>query len=140
MAENTENKGKCLCGAVQITALSMNTQVGTCHCSMCRRWGGGPLMTVDCGTDVKFTGEEHVTIYESSEWAQRGFCSECGTHLFYLLKDDGRYFVPVGLFDSEDQFQFDHQIFIDKKPSFYSFANVTNNMTEEEVFAKYAPK
>ena len=87
-------------------------------------------MTVDCGTDVKFTGEEHVTIYESSEWAQRGFCSECGTHLFYLLKDDGRYFVPVGLFDSEDQFQFDHQIFIDKKPSFYSFANVTNNMTE----------
>ena len=97
-------------------------------------------MTVDCGADVSFTGEDHMSIYESSEWAQRGFCSKCGSHLFYLLKDGGRYFVPVGLFDSEEQFQFEHQIFIDKKPSFYSFANVTNNMTEEEVFALYAPK
>lgn len=97
-------------------------------------------MTVDCGTDVRFDGEEHVTLYESSEWARRGFCARCGSHLFYLLKADGRYFVPVGLFDSEEQFQFDHQIFIDKKPSFYSFANVTDNLTEEEVFARYVDK
>ena len=97
-------------------------------------------MTVDCGTDVSFEGEEQITLYESSEWARRGFCSRCGSHLFYLLKEDGRYFVPVGLFDSEEQFRFAHQIFIDKKPSFYSFANVTDNSTEEEVFAKYADK
>ena len=97
-------------------------------------------MTVDCGANVSFSGEEHISLYDSSEWALRGFCGRCGSHLFYQLKEDGRYFVPVGLFDSEEQFQFDHQIFIDKKPSFYSFANVTDNLTEEEVFAKYAGK
>lgn len=140
MDNQTQGKGECLCGAVGISTSRMNTRVGTCHCSMCRRWSGGPLMTVDCGTDVSFTGEKHITLYESSEWAQRGFCSQCGSHLFYLLKEDKRYFVPVGLFDSEEQFQFDHQIFIDKKPSFYSFANVTENLTEEEVFAKYSQK
>ncbi len=140
MDGQNEDKGKCLCGEVEIFVSNINTQVGSCPCRMCRRWGGGPLMTVDCGTDVSFTGEQHLTVYDSSEWARRGFCSKCGSHLFYLLKEDGRYFVPVGLFDSEEQFRFDHQIFIDKKPSFYSFANVTDNLTEEEVFAKYADK
>ena len=140
MDGQSEDKGKCLCGEVEIVVSNINTQVGSCHCRMCRRWGGGPLMTVDCGTDVSFSGEQHLTVYDSSEWARRGFCSKCGSHLFYLLKEDGRYFVPVGLFDSEEQFQFDHQIFIDKKPSFYSFANVTKDMTEEEVFAQYTQK
>lgn len=140
MGEQSQGKGQCLCGAVGITVSTMNTQVGTCHCRMCRRWSGGPVMTVDCGTDVVFSGEEHITLYDSSEWARRGFCGQCGSHLFYLLKEEGRYFVPVGLFDSEEQFQFDHQIFIDKKPSFYSFANITNNLTEKEVFAQYADK
>ncbi len=140
MDVQNEDKGKCLCGEVEIVVSNINTQVGSCHCRMCRRWGGGPLMTVDCGTDVSFTGEQHLTVYDSSEWARRGFCSKCGSHLFYLLKEDGRYFVPVGLFDSEERFQFDHQIFIDKKPSFYSFANVTKDMTEEEVFAQYTQK
>ena len=33
---------------------------------------------------------------------------------------------------------FDHQIFIEEKPSFYAFANETKNMTGEEVFALFA--
>ncbi len=34
---------------------------------------------------------------------------------------------------------FDHQIFIDEKPDYYSFSNKTYNVTGEEVFAQYAP-
>ncbi len=138
MSKIVEGKGKCLCGSVKIKAATMNLEVGTCHCKMCRRWGGGPFMGVDCGAEVGFDGEEHVSIYDSSEWAERGFCKKCGSHLFYRLKQNGQHIVPVGLFDDEDRFDFDHQIFIDKKPAFYSFANVTNNMTEAEVFAKYS--
>ena len=39
-------KGQCVCGAVRITIPDMN-EVAACHCSTCRRWGGGPLFTVD---------------------------------------------------------------------------------------------
>ncbi len=138
MAETVEGNGKCLCGNIHVKVVEMKTQVGTCHCKMCRRWGGGPLMTVDCGTDVTFEGEENISVYDSSEWAERGFCKICGSHLFYKLKQSGLFVMPVGLFDGEERFVFDHQIFIDKKPAFYSFANVTNNMTEAEVFAKYS--
>lgn len=139
MSDTMEGKGSCLCGRIQIIAKTMSTKVGACHCSMCRTWGGGPFLAVDCGIEVTFTSEEDITVYQSSEWAERGFCSKCGTHLFYRLRESGQLIMPVGLFEPNDMFQFDHQIFVDKKPSYYSFANETENMTEAEIFEKYAP-
>lgn len=138
MSDDVEKQGACLCGAVKIKSKTMNTEVGACHCSMCRKWGGGPLMSIDCGTDVFFEGEENISVYSSSKWAERAFCQKCGSHLFYRLKLRGQYFIPVGLFENEEVFDFTHQVFIDKKPSFYSFANETVNMTEAELFAKYS--
>ena len=135
----SERSGRCLCGAVSITARSVSSEAGACHCGMCRRWGGGPLMAVDCGTDVSIEGEDRIGVYDSSEWAERGFCTVCGTHLFYRLKQGGQLSVPVGVFDDNEGFDFRSQIFIDQKPSYYSFANETADMTEAEVFAKYGP-
>lgn len=137
MPGKTETKGKCLCGAVGIVASAINTNVGACHCNMCRKWGGGPLMAVDCGTGVSFSGEEHLTVYDSTEWAERGFCSKCGTHIFYRLKESRQHIIPAGLLDCEDEYIFDHQIFIDEQPKYYCFSNKTENMTGAEVFAKF---
>lgn len=95
-------------------------------------------MTVDCGTDVLFEGQQHITIFDSSEWAERGFCKQCGSHLFYRLKESNQHFMPVGLFDEQQQFVFDHQVFIEEKPSLYCFTNKTNDMTGAEIFALYA--
>jgi hypothetical protein len=50
------------------------------------------------------------------------------------------YFVPTGLFQDGVAFEFKEQIFIDRKPSYYEFANRTLNLTEAEVFAKFMPK
>ena len=139
MPDVIEGSGSCLCGATRITAKSINQNVGACHCTMCRKWGGGPLMAVDCGTDVSFEGEENISVFDSSKWAERGFCNKCGSHLFYRLKESKQYIMAVGLFDDDKLFVFDHQVFIDEKPSFYRFANETNDMTGAEMFAKYAP-
>ncbi len=133
----TEGKGQCLCGAVTFTATDMSNNVEACHCGMCRKWGGGPLMAVNCGTDVLFEGVENITVYDSSDWAERGFCNKCGSHLFYRLKEINEHQIPVGLFDNQEEFNFDLQVFIDRKPSFYSFENKTNEMTEAEVIEKY---
>jgi len=43
--------------------------------------------------------------------------------------------IPVGLLDDEEPWVFAQQIFIDEKPSFYSFVNATKNLTGAEVFA-----
>lgn len=138
MIEKTNKKtGSCLCGSVLITAINPSNKVGACHCSVCRKWGGGPFMEIDCGTEVIIEGEENITVYDSSDWAERGFCKKCGSHLFYRLKESRQHMVAVGLFDDQENFVFESQVFIDKKPSFYSFSNRTNDMTEKEIFELY---
>lgn len=132
-------EGKCLCGAVSIQA-NENKEVEACHCEMCRRWGGGPLMAIHCGSDVSITGAEYVSEFESSAWASRAFCKNCGTHLFYRYKPESQHIIPVGLFQNIDDWEFKEQVFIDKKPPFYGFSNKTENLTEKQVFEKYAGK
>jgi len=131
-------KGSCLCGAVSITAPD-HDQVSACHCGMCRRWGGGPALAVHCGPDIEIEGAGNISTYQSSDWAERGFCSRCGTHLFYRLVGTGDYMLLAGFFGDDVAFSFGEQIFIDRKPDFYTFANETANLTEAEVFAKYVP-
>ena len=138
MSEST-GKGSCLCGTISFTTSTMKTHIGTCHCDMCRKWASGPYMAVDCGTDVQFEGEENIGVYNSSEWAERGFCKQCGSSLFYRMKHSGRHMMAAGLFDGEPDFTLSHQVFIDKKPEFYSFAQETTDETEAELFAKHAP-
>ena len=94
-------------------------------------------MSVDCGKDVVFEGEENISVYDSSAWAERGFCKICGSHLFYRLKESEEHQIPVGLFKDQDHFNFELQVFIDRKPTFYSFANKTKEMTEAEVIEKF---
>lgn len=128
-------KGSCLCGAVSITAPDLN-EIAACHCGMCRRWGGGPFMTLHAGPDVTVQGD--VKTYRSSDWAERAFCGTCGTHLYYHLLPVNDYILSAGLFDESSSFLFRRQIFIDKKPGNYDFANDTEQLTEAQVFAQYS--
>jgi len=127
--------GQCLCGAVTIHSPDAK-DIGVCHCGFCRRWSGGPMLALHCGPDVTFSGTEHITVFASSDWAERAFCKRCGTHLYYKLLPTGEYFVPAGTFDSAD-LQLASQIYIDKKPAYYDFANQTPLLTEAEVLAQF---
>jgi hypothetical protein len=141
MPQLLERNGTCLCGAVNFTAKHMSTEVGVCHCNMCRKWGGGPYMEVDCGPEVSFAGAENISLYQSSQWAERGFCKQCGTHLFYRLKEDNLHMIPVGLLDVDDiEFTFKEQVFIEEKPAFYSFSNDTKNSIGDESIAAFLAK
>ncbi len=137
MSKAIELKGQCLCGAIRVVAHSASNSVGACHCKMCRRWGGGPFMEVNCGQAVTIDGEEHLSVFDSSDWAERGFCRTCGTHLFYRIKASGEHMIPVGVFDDGYDLAFENQVFIDEKPPFYRFANETKTMTGAELFALF---
>jgi len=123
---------------VDITATKINPKFTVCHCETCRTWGGGPLFAVQCGTDIKIEGEDKVRVYESSPWASRGFCSECGTHLFYRLNKTGEYNMPLGLFPTLKNLEMNMQYFSDKRPDYYCFSNETKEMTEADIHAYFA--
>ncbi len=132
--------GKCLCGKVQIRLTVEHKEVGTCHCEMCRRWASGPYMAVHVGKDIEISGEEHITAYQSSNWAERAFCSTCGTNLYYKLLGSGEFMLSAGLLEDQGGLTLTNQIFIDEKPDYYELANDTPKMTGPEVFAAYASK
>ena len=133
-----ELNGRCMCGAVKFSATAKKQSVVACHCEMCRRWSAGPFMSMNCGT-VNFEGNENISRIRSSEWAERGFCAKCGSNLFYKLVDDNEYQMAAGLFDDQSTLRLSLQVFTDRKPEFYEFANETKMMTGEEVIALYAP-
>ena len=140
MADILTGSGSCLCGSTGLEAVNISKNIHACHCTMCRKWGGGALLAVDCGAGVTLKGREDIVVYNSSDWAERGFCKKCGTHLFYRLKVSNQYIVPVGMLDLDPEaLIFESEIFIDEKPSYYHFANETETLTGAEVFAKYAP-
>lgn len=76
--------GGCLCEAVRFTALGPPKSVLYCHCKMCRRATGQPSVAGAYFKLSKFTLEKgNPGRYRSSPYAERGFCRDCGTPLFY---------------------------------------------------------
>jgi hypothetical protein len=136
MSEKTKS-GHCLCGAVKVSAVLANHEVGACHCKMCQRWTGGPFLAIACTSETVFEGQDAIGVYPSSAWAERGFCKHCGSPLFSRQKSDGAHYLPVGLLDDTEGLTLVNEIFIDRKPSWFSFAEKTSQMTEAEVMAMY---
>lgn len=127
--------GRCLCGAVTITLEGARPLVDVCHCDMCRRWVGGTFGGVS-GENARVEGEEHVSAFRSSEWAERAFCSKCGSNLWYRFLPTGHRSFLAGLFDLPESFTMWRQIFIDEKPAWFDFAQDTPKLTGAEVIAE----
>jgi hypothetical protein len=110
--------GGCLCGAIRYEIAGSEIDGGFCHCRMCQRFSGGPVMAWTCYPKeaLRFTqGEpkyyqsykDGPTYYESSPIAERGFCSNCGSSLTYrgLIPQWSEFiFIYVGSFDNPETF------------------------------------
>ena len=132
------SKALCLCGAVKICAKDIKPKFTVCHCDSCRRWGGAPFFAVQCGANINIEGTKKVKMYDSSAWASRGFCVDCGTHLFFKFKESGEYNMPVGLFQGLTGLEMEMQYFSDQRPNYYCFSNETKEMTKTEIMAYFA--
>lgn len=130
-------EGQCLCGAVAVEMTPPQKHIDACHCGMCRKWAGGPHMGLAMVTDPVFTGEQHITRYASSEWAERAFCKTCGTHLYYYFVPQKSYSFPAGLFDGLEGYAMTMEIFADNKPDYYDFAGEHKRLTEAETMAMF---
>ena len=76
--------GRCLCGTTQYEATGEPVAAVLCHCSMCRRAAGAPAVAWAMFASDQFvvTGGQ-IAKYLSSDGAERGFCSGCGTTLTF---------------------------------------------------------
>jgi hypothetical protein len=135
MSGSSEISGRCLCGAVGFTAKVAGRSIDACHCSMCRRWTGGPFLGLAHDGAVSFEGAEHIGVYKSSAWAERAFCKVCGTSLYWRVSGTQEYSFCAGTLDDQSALGLTTEIFIDEKPGYYAFANETRKLTGEEAMA-----
>jgi hypothetical protein len=78
--------GGCLCGAVRYEARGAPFHPTVCHCSICRRAAGAPMVAwiTVMPADFAFTAGQPST-YRSSAKGQRTHCPICGTQLTFKL-------------------------------------------------------
>jgi len=129
--------GECLCGEVKFKT-RLPHHIDACHCKMCQKWAGAVFVGADFrkADDVIFISEATLKWYESSDWAKRGFCTTCGSSLFYRLKDqDDFWAVCAGALDLPSGQTLGKEIFIDEKPDLYSLAGNHPKLTGAEFFA-----
>jgi hypothetical protein len=74
--------GGCACGAIRYRLDSEPWDGGYCHCTICRRSAGAPVMAFatvprECFVITKGSAAK----WQSSHFGQRGFCRDCGTQL-----------------------------------------------------------
>lgn len=136
-----ELNGQCMCGAVSITATPAQNSIGACHCDQCRRWTSSMLMTFQAEPGYAALGP--VKIYRSSDWAERAFCEDCGSSLWYRMTAPGPMHgqtqMAAGLFENAGGNGLGLELFIDKKPEGYAFEGDRKQITEAEMMAMYAP-
>lgn len=130
-------EGRCLCGAVKVTAKMEKPALRACHCDMCRRHTSGAFISVandQDGLEIKGPAKS----YQSSEWAERGFCEVCGSTLWYGTLHDGARHLAAGLFDNAGDATLKVEFYVDKCPSGYSLAGDHRKLATAETEALFA--
>lgn len=128
-------RGGCMCGRTRFTVIPVEDEMHACHCEQCRKWSGGVFLAVRYGTSLDVEAGAPVKVFASSDWAERGFCGECGSSLFWRMRDGSETLVALNALEPPDAFTFGSELFIDSKPGTYNFRESTKKLTEAEAIA-----
>jgi hypothetical protein len=134
----TELTGRCLCGAVTVRVNGAHDpRVGACHCRMCQRWSGGLFLCFDAEAEG-VTVKGPITRFASTEFAERAFCSVCGSHLWMRETDieNAPYGFMPGLFTAARDFAMRSEIYTDRALAAVQLAGDHRRATRAEYEAK----
>jgi len=119
--------GSCLCGTIQIEIEEpLEHAPEACHCSKCRKQTGHFFVGANVRrTKLKVRGEDKVTWYQYSAEVQRGFCSVCGSTLFWkpTMADYKWTSVALGCIDTPLDLKIAKHTFVADKGGYYEIAD-----------------
>ena len=93
--------GGCQCGNIRFVAKSLLENPHVCHCRMCQK-AVGNFFAALVGVPLSdfFWTRGQPSTFRSSEFVERGFCSDCGTPLFFKHDKNKHISISIGSFDS----------------------------------------
>ena len=127
--------GGCQCGAVRYRITGPLGHSGICHCRMCQKAFGGffaPLAGVPPRDFAWLKGTPGV--FRSSEAAERGFCRDCGTPLFFRYVGKDRISISLGSLDDPTRVAPARQYGVESRlPYVATLTQLPGSRTEDEV-------
>ena len=117
-------RGSCQCGSVRFETTDVPTSPTACHCTQCRKQSGHHFASANVRkASLSLSGAEHVTWYRSSEKVRRGFCSRCGSWLFWEPVFHDWTSVALGAFDGATNLKLERHIFVAEKGDYYELCD-----------------
>ena len=114
-------EGGCLCAAIRYRSTVTPVRGVICHCSMCRKHSGAPVLAfVHFPHDAFSWVKGEPTRYRSSRYAERGFCPRCGSTLSMheeVLED--RVQVTLGSLDEPARAKIDDHVWTDDRVAWF---------------------
>eukprot|EP01034_Spumella_vulgaris_P033950 gene33950-biopygen28908 len=112
--------GSCLCGGVVYRAEGPVTHASHCYCTMCQKQHGAAAGSYANVARAGFTierGAELVTEFASSSHGRRGFCSVCGSNLYWRsTQSPDRIAVTLGTLEQEYDGPVEREWYPENKP------------------------
>ncbi|MCK5902778.1 MAG: GFA family protein [Cocleimonas sp.] len=120
--------GQCLCGLIQYAVDKIESQMGHCHCSMCRKFHGAAFSTFAEAQVANFhwlKGKKHLKTYLAPNGTQRKFCEQCGSSLIFVPANDTREIIEfsLGTLDSDTPIKPDAHVFTDYRAHWYEITD-----------------
>lgn len=116
--------GSCLCGAVRIEVAGPLSAADACHCRQCRKQSGHYFASANVPRPaLSIEGEDKVGWYFSSAKVRRGFCTVCGSVLFWDPVERDWTSVAMGAFEAPTGTRLEMHIHVADKGDYYDIAD-----------------
>ena len=118
-------QGGCLCGGVRYEISGPLSDVGNCHCSMCRRFHGaafGTYAKVGAGDFRWLRGEDLLGVYETRPGIGWAFCRVCGSSLG-IPAGDKLAEITMGTLDTDPGVRPSEHTFVGSKAGWFEITD-----------------
>jgi hypothetical protein len=125
--------GGCQCGAVRYELLTVSLHASVCHCRMCQKASGGPLMAFArvAKASLRWTRGQPSS-FRSSNLVERHFCAACGTPLTYNVIEGPNISVTAGSLDDPEAVHPELQYSVERTLSWFrSIGDLPGKHTDE---------
>jgi hypothetical protein len=112
--------GSCLCGGVTYELTGPLRDIIACHCTQCRKTSGHYWAATRVANDgLNITRSDTLAWFLSSPAARRGFCTTCGSSLFWQTDGQDTTSIGAGTIDGATGLPTSKHIFVADKGDYY---------------------
>lgn len=117
-------RGSCLCGGVTYTLRGALRGVVACHCTQCRKSSGHYAAATQVAAENAEISGGTLRWFRSSAEAERGFCSACGSNLFWRRIGNPYISVFAGTIDGPTGLRMERQLYAADAGDYYEVPDV----------------